>query len=157
MSIAKIGMLTGVAVASAALTLTGLAGAMAASPAAAAAAPVLGHWAKATAIPGMSALTSTSSTVSVVSCAPSADCAMSETYDDKLGNPQAWVASGHAGTWANAIGLPGSITTNGGHSEINGVSCATGNYCVAAGETSADQLSDRATVPSISLGPGSRR
>jgi hypothetical protein len=71
---------------------------------------------------------------------------MGGTYDDAHGNPQAWVASGHAGTWANAIALPGSITTNGGHSEINGVSCATGNYCVAAGETSTDQLSDRATV-----------
>jgi hypothetical protein len=147
MSIAKIRMLAGVAIAGASLTLTGLAGAVAVSPAAAAAAaPVLGHWAKAAAVPGMSALTSSSSTVSVVSCAPSADCAMGGTYDDALGNPQAWVASGHAGTWANAIALPGSITTGGGHSEINGVSCATGNYCVAVGETSTDQLSDRATV-----------
>jgi len=114
--------------------------------AAAAGAPVLGHWAKAAAVPGMSALTSSSSTVSVVSCAPSADCAMGGTYDDALGNPQAWVASGHAGTWANAIALPGFIPTKGGHSQINGVSCATGNYCVAVGETSTDQLSDRATV-----------
>jgi hypothetical protein len=94
----------------------------------------------------MSALTSSSSTVSAVSCAPSADCAIGGTYDDALGNPQAWVASGHAGTWANATALPGSITTGGGHSAINGVSCATGNYCVAVGETSTDQLSDRATV-----------
>jgi len=124
-----------------------LAGAMAAYPAAAAVAPpVLGHWAPAAPVPGLSALTKTSSTVSAVSCAPSADCAIGGTYDDKLGNPQAWVASGHAGTWANATALPGSITTNGGHSGINGVSCATGNYCVAAGETSTDQFSDRATV-----------
>ena len=147
MSIAKIRMLVGAAVAGASLTLTGLAGAVAVAPAAAAAgAPVLGHWAKAAAVPGMSALTSSSSTVSVVSCAPSADCAMGGTYDDTLGNPQAWVASGHAGTWANAIALPGFIPTKGGHSQINGVSCATGNYCVAVGETSTDQLSDRATV-----------
>ena len=97
-------------------------------------------------MPGLSALTSTSSTVSAVSCAPSADCAIAGTYDDALGNPQAWVTSGHAGAWSNAIALPGSITTGGGHSEINGVSCATGNYCVAVGETSADQFSDRATV-----------
>lgn len=140
-------MFAGVAVAGASLALTGVAGAVAVSPAAAAAGPpVLGHWAPAASVPGMSALTSTSSTVSAVSCAPSADCAIGGTYDDKLGNPQAWVASGHAGTWANAIALPGSITTNGGRSAINGVSCATGNYCVAVGETSTDQLSDRATV-----------
>ena len=124
-----------------------LAGATAACPAAAAVTPpVLGHWRQAAPVPGLSALTKTSSTVSAVSCAPSADCAIGGTYDDKLGNPQAWVASGHAGAWANAIALPGSITTGGGHSEINGVSCATGNYCVAAGETSTDQLSDRATL-----------
>jgi len=136
-----------VTVAGASLALAGATSAVAVSPAAAAVtSPVLGHWAKAAAVPGMSALTSSSSTVSAVSCAPSADCAIGGTYDDKLGNPQAWVASGHAGTWANAIALPGSITTNGGHSEINGVSCATGNYCVAVGETSTDQLSDRATV-----------
>ena len=140
-------MFASVAVAGASVALAGATGAVAASPAAAAVtSPVLGHWAKAAAVPGLSALTSTSSTVSAVSCAPSADCAIGGTYDDALGNPQAWVASGHAGTWANAIALPGSITTNGGHSEINGVSCATGNYCVAVGVTSTDQLSDRATV-----------
>jgi hypothetical protein len=140
MSIAKIRMFAGVTIAGASLALAGATSAVAVSPAAAAVTPpVLGHWAKAAAMPGLSALTSTSSTVSVVSCAPSADCAIGGTYDDKLGNPQAWVASGHAGTWANAIALPGSITTNGGHSEINGVSCAIGNYCVAVGETSTDQ------------------
>ena len=142
MAIGKIRMFAGAAVAGASLALSG----MSMYPAAAAGSPVLGHWAPAAPVPGMSALTSTSSTVSAVSCAPSADCAIGGTYDDRLGNPQAWVASGHAGTWANAIALPGSITTNGGHSGINAVSCATGNYCVAAGETSTDQFSDRATV-----------
>ena len=137
----------GVTVAGATLALIAATSAVAAYPAAAAVTPpVLGPWAKAAAVPGLSALTTTSSTVSAVSCAPSADCAIGGTYDDRLGNPQAWVASGHAGTWANAIALPGSITTNGGHSGINAVSCATGNYCVAAGETSTDQFSDRATV-----------
>jgi hypothetical protein len=140
-------MFVGVTVAGASLALVGAMSAVAAYPAAAAVtSPVLGHWAPAAPVPGLSALTSTSSTVSAVSCAPSADCAIGGTYDDKLGNPQAWVASGHAGTWANAIALPGSITTNGGHSEIHAVSCATGNYCVAVGETSTDQSSDRATV-----------
>jgi hypothetical protein len=119
---------------------------MPAYPAAAAAPPVLGHWAPAAPVPGLSALTKTSSTVSAMSCAPSADCAMGGTYFDAHGNPQAWVASGHAGTWANATALPGSITTNGGHSGINAVSCATGNYCVAVGETSTDQSDDRAIV-----------
>ena len=47
---------------------------------------------------------------------------------------------------ANATALPGSIPTNGGHSEISGVSCATGNYCVAVGETATSQFADRATV-----------
>jgi hypothetical protein len=146
MKIAKIRMLAGVAAAAASLALLGATSAVAVYPAAAAVTPpVLGHWAKAAPVPGLSALTSTRSTVSAVSCAPSADRAMGETYLDAHGNPQAWVASGHAGTWANATALLGSITTNGGHSEINGVSCATG-YCVAAGETSTDQLSDRATV-----------
>jgi len=119
--------------------------------AAAVTSPVLGHWASAAPVPGMPALTSTSSKVSAVSCAPSADCAIGGTYDDTLGNPQAWVASGHAGTWSNAIALPGSITTGGGHSEINAVSCATGNYCVSVGETSTDQFSDRATL-AVDLG-----
>jgi Bacterial Ig-like domain (group 3) len=137
----RIRVFVGATVAGASLALAGIA----MDPVAAAGPPVLGHWAKAAAVPGMSALTS-SSTVSAVSCAPSADCAMGGTYDDAHGNPQAWVASGHAGTWANAIALPGFIPTNGGHSQINGVSCATGNYCVAVGETSTDQLSDRATV-----------
>lgn len=147
MSTAKIRMFAGAAAAGASLALAGAAGAVAVYPAAAAAAPpALGHWAPAAAVPGMPALTSTGSTVSAVSCAPSADCAIGGTYDDKLGNPQAWVASGHAGTWANAIALPGSITTNGGHSAINAVSCATGNYCAAAGETATSQFADRATV-----------
>ena len=152
MRITKIRILLGAAVASASLALAGAMSAVAVYPAAAASAvPVLGHWAPAAPVPGLSALTSSSSTVSAVSCAPSADCAIGGTYDDKLGNPQAWVASGHAGTWANAIALPGSITTNGGHSEINAVSCATGNYCVAVGETSTDQFSDRATL-AVDLG-----
>ena len=147
MSIVKTRIFVAAAVAGASLALAGATGVVAVAPAAAAAAsPVLGHWAPAAPVPGLSALTTTSSTVSAVSCAPSADCAIGGTYDDAHGNPQAWVASGHAGTWANAIALPGSITTNGGHSEIDGVSCATGNYCVAVGETSTDQFSDRATV-----------
>jgi hypothetical protein len=33
-------------------------------------------------VPGMSALTTSNRTVSVVSCAPSADCALGGTYDD---------------------------------------------------------------------------
>jgi hypothetical protein len=147
MSIAKIRMLAGVAIAGASLVLAGATSVLTMRPAAAAVAPpVLGHWAKTAAVPGMPALTTTSSTVSAVSCAPSADCAMGGTYDDAHGNPQAWVASGHAGTWADATALPGSITTNGGHSGINGVSCATGNYCVAVGETAMSQFADRATV-----------
>jgi hypothetical protein len=97
-------------------------------------------------VPGLSALTTGSSLVSAASCAPSGDCAIGGTFDDALGNPQAWVASGHGGTWANATALPGSITTNGGHSGINGVSCATGNYCVAVGETATSQFADRAAV-----------
>ena len=143
MSIGKIRMFVGAAVAGASLALSG----MSMYPAAAAAgSPVLGHWAPAAPVPGMSALTSTSSTVSAVSCAPSADCAIGGTYDDALGNPQAWVASGHAGTWSKATALPGSITTGGGHSAINAVSCATGNYCVAVGETATNGSVDRATV-----------
>jgi Bacterial Ig-like domain (group 3) len=138
-------MFVGVTAAGASLALAGLVGAVAGS-AAAVTPPVLGHWALAAPVPGLSALTTTSTPVSAVSCAPSADCAIGGTYDDVHGNPQAWVASGHAGAWSNAIALPGSITTNGGHSEINAVSCATGNYCVAVGETSTDQFSDRATV-----------
>src|SRR5262252_34745 len=142
MSIGKIRMFVGAAVAGASLALSG----MSMYPAAAAGSPVLGHWAPAAPVPGMSALTSTSSTVSAVSCAPSADCAIGGTYLDTLGNPQAWVASGHAGTWSKAIALPGSITTGGGHSEINAVSCATGNYCVAVGETATNGSVERATV-----------
>jgi hypothetical protein len=43
--------------------------------------------------------------------------------------------------------LPGSITTGGGRSEINAVSCAPGgNYCVAVGETETSGSGDRATV-----------
>src|SRR5262252_2191731 len=110
MSIGKIRMFVGAAVAGASLALSG----MSMYPAAAAGSPVLGHWAPAAPVPGMSA--------------PSADCAIGGTYDDALGNPQAWVASGHAGTWSKAIALTGSITTGGGHSAINSVSCATGNY-----------------------------
>jgi hypothetical protein len=147
MGSATIRLLVGVTVAGVSLALAGATSAVAVYPAAAAVAPpVLSHWAPAAPVPGLSALTTTSSTVSAVSCAPSADCAIGGTYDDALGNPQAWVASGHAGTWSNAIALPGSITTNGGHSEINGVSCATSNYCVAVGETATSQFADRATV-----------
>ena len=142
MAIGKIRMFAGAAVAGASLALSG----MSMYPAAAAGSPVLGHWAPAAPVPGMSALTSTSSTVSAVSCAPSADCAIGGTYDDALGNPQAWVASGHAGAWSKATALPGSITTGGGHSAINAVSCTTGNYCVAVGETATNGSVDRATV-----------
>jgi hypothetical protein len=158
MRTAKIRMFAGVTAAGASFALAGAMSAMTVYPAAAAVAPpVLGHWAKATAVPGLSALTTTSSTVSAASCAPSADCAIGGNYDDKLGNPQAWVASGHAGAWANATALPGSITTNGGHSEVDAVSCATGNYCVAVGETATSQSADRGTVDVDLGGPGSRR
>src|SRR5262249_56716752 len=115
MNIAKFRMLAGVTVAGASLALAGAAGAVAASPAAAAvAAPVLSHWAKSAPVPGMSALTTTSSTVSAVSCNPSADCAIGGTYDDSLGNAQAGVARGHARTPAKATPPPRPSPTRAG-------------------------------------------
>lgn len=147
MSIARIRKTAVAAVAGASLALAGAATVVSAYPAAAAGAPpVLGHWTQAAPVPGLSALTAASSTVSAMSCAPSGDCALGGTYQDALRNPQAWVASGHDGTWANATALIGAGTADGGHSAINGISCATGNYCVAVGETTTSQSLDRATV-----------
>jgi hypothetical protein len=147
MSIARIRKIAAAAVAGASLALAGAAIVVSAYPAAAAGAPpVLGHWTQAAPVPGLSALTTASSTVSALSCAPTGDCAMGGTYQDAQRNTQAWVASGHGGTWANATALIGVGTGGGGHSAINGVSCAAGNYCVAVGETAPSQSTDRATV-----------
>jgi hypothetical protein len=147
MCIARIRKIAVAAIAGASLALAEAATVVWAYPAAAAGAPpVLGHWTQAAPVPGLSALTTASSTVSAMSCAPSGDCAMAGTYQDALRNTQAWVASGHNGTWANATALIGVGTDGGGHSAINGVSCATGNYCVAVGETAPSQSSERATV-----------
>ena len=122
-------------VAGASLALAGATSAVAVYPAAAAVAPpVLSHWAPAAPVPGLSALTTTSSTVSAVSCATSADCAIGGTYDDALGNPQAWVASGHAGTWQNAAPVPGIAALDAGHfADLQAVSCPSPGNCAARG------------------------
>jgi len=109
---------------------------------------VLGHWGNAIPMPGATALTKVTTWINAVSCAPSGDCALGGEYsDDTLGDGQAFVATAQNGTWGNAVKLPGTVgvTTNGGHSEVNAVSCATA-YCVAAGELATGPINARAFV-----------
>jgi Bacterial Ig-like domain (group 3) len=97
---------------------------------------VLGQWGNAAPMPGAAALSSGNTSIWTVSCASTGDCVLGGNYDDAHGNGQAFVASGHNGTWGNAIKLPGTVgvTTNGGNSEVDSVSCApAGGYCVAGG------------------------
>jgi hypothetical protein len=96
----------------------------------------LGHWANATPMPGAAALSTRNTSIWTVSCANTGDCALGGNYDDAHGNGQAFVATGHNGTWGTAVKLPGTdgVTTNGGNSEVDSVSCApAGGYCAAGG------------------------
>lgn len=113
--------------------------------------PAAGHWATAAPVPGVAALNKNGhATTTGLSCAPSADCAIAGSYTDSFGQPQAWVADGHAGIWGTATPLPGTTdaTSDGGHSEVTSLSCVSGIYCAAAGDlaTGPAQQSQRAMV-----------
>jgi hypothetical protein len=133
---------------SASLVLSGAASATA-QPAATKPNPaaVLGHWGKAIPVPGGTALTKVTTWINAVSCTPAGLCALVGEYSgDTLGDGQAFVATGHNGTWGKAIKLPGTagVTTNGGHSEVSAVSCAAGGYCAAAGGLATGPANGRA-------------
>jgi hypothetical protein len=104
-----------------------------------------GVWGKATELPGVSALSNTSSLVSI-SCASVGNCAA--TGDDNSG-PGVFVAAETNGLWGNATQLPGlSALASSNLSHALSISCAKASTICAIGGYYDDGSATRAFVTS---------
>jgi hypothetical protein len=90
------------------------------------------RWAKAIAVPGLSALnTGEDAGVTSVSCTSAGNCAAGGGY---AGHGQAFVAAERNGSWGKAIALPGMGALNTrGDAGISEVSCGSAGNCAAGG------------------------
>jgi hypothetical protein len=94
-----------------------------------------GTWRTATNVPGLAALNTGGSAVTVsVSCASAGNCGAGGGYTDSSGHGQAFVVSEVNGTWRTATRLPGVAALNaGGNAQVTAVSCASAGDCGAVG------------------------
>jgi hypothetical protein len=94
-----------------------------------------GVWGDAIQVPGSGTLNKHGTVgYGFVSCASAGNCAAVGGYIDGSFHYQAFVVSERAGTWGNAIRMPGSATLNvGGNAAIFSPSCATAGNCSAGG------------------------
>jgi hypothetical protein len=94
-----------------------------------------GTWGDAIEVPGIAALNiGRDSGVGSVSCASAGNCAAVGDYADSANHSQAFVVSESAGTWGNAIELPGTAALNtGGDAQVHAVSCRSAGNCAAGG------------------------
>ena len=99
-----------------------------------------GRWRRAVEVPGLKALGTGGSQVSVVSCAAPGYCAAGGYYGNHSKNPyevitgRGFVASERGGRWHRAVQVPGLGALNtGGNAEVRSVSCASRGYCAAVG------------------------
>jgi hypothetical protein len=71
--------------------------------------------------------------IASVTCPSAGNCAIGGYYTDTHGSRQAFVATEKKGVWNNAREVAGSLN-NGGHAQINSISCASAGNCVAVGQ-----------------------
>jgi hypothetical protein len=96
---------------------------------------VHGTWGRAIEVPGTAALNGGGyDVIFSVSCGSAGYCSAGGFYTDGSGHQQVFVVSQVRGTWGRAIEAPGTAALNGGGlAQIDGVSCARGGDCSAAG------------------------
>jgi hypothetical protein len=93
-------------------------------------------WGKAIQVPGIAALNSAGDAETTsVSCATSGNCSAGGFYTATgQVTQQAFVVTQTAGTWGQAVEVPGSAALNaGGLAEVNSVSCASAGNCAVGG------------------------
>ncbi len=93
-------------------------------------------WGAALEIPGTAGLNAGGNDeVDGVSCASPGNCGAGGFYTDGAGHQQLWVSSEIAGTWSNAIEIPGtSILNTGATASFNSISCPSAGNCTAVGD-----------------------
>jgi hypothetical protein len=103
-----------------------------------------GTWGQAIEVPGLGALNAGNvASVLSVSCGSAGDCSAGGEFTDATGAVQAFVVNESAGTWGNAVELPGTAALNvGGEAFVVSVSCASSGACGLGGEyTDANKVS----------------
>ena len=97
-----------------------------------------GTWGQAIAVPGLGALNSGGLVVMTsVSCAAADNCTAGGSYTDGAQNEQGFVVTQTAGTWSQAIEVPGlAALDSGGSARVYSVSCASAGNCTAVGSYS---------------------
>ena len=95
-----------------------------------------GTWGTPQAIPGLTALNvGLRAYVFGLSCASPGNCAVSGEYTDASFHFRAYVADEHAGTWDQAIQVPGTATLDTGrYASSTAISCTAPGDCTLAGE-----------------------
>ena len=96
-----------------------------------------GTWGQAIPVPGLAALNSGGyAYVTSISCASAGNCTAGGTYRDSSKDGQSFVVTQTAGTWGQAIEVPGTAALNAGGGVLAGVasvSCASAGNCTALG------------------------
>ncbi len=93
-----------------------------------------GRWHDAVAIRGSITFGEPSAGDLSISCPSAGNCAVSGSYFDRSGHPQAFVVREVRGTWRTAIEVPGTASLNrGGFAQVNSVSCASPGNCAVVG------------------------
>jgi len=95
-----------------------------------------GVWGTALEIPGTASLnTGGQAAVTSLSCVSVGNCSAGGAYAPSASTFQAFVTTEVAGTWSNAIEVPGSGTLNqGGSASVYSISCTTDGSCAVAGQ-----------------------
>jgi hypothetical protein len=98
-----------------------------------------GSWGQAIEVPGLGALNQgDGAAVLAVSCAAAGNCAAGGYYTDSSGNEQGFVADRQAGSWGQAIEVPGlgalNETNNDPLAYVGSLSCASPGNCLAGGD-----------------------
>ncbi|MDA8319048.1 MAG: Ig-like domain-containing protein [Actinomycetota bacterium] len=95
-----------------------------------------GVWGTPQAIPGLAALNvGLLADVAGLSCATPGNCAVSGSYADASFHSRAFVADEHAGTWGQAIQVPGTAALDTGHyATSTALSCSAPGDCAMSGQ-----------------------
>ena len=95
-----------------------------------------GTWGAAQLVTGLARLDSTRrSQVDAVSCAAAGTCVIGGYYTDSKGRRQSFVANEAAGTWHDALAVPGVNALNvKGSAEVDAVDCSIAGDCTAVGD-----------------------
>src|SRR3954447_27025615 len=95
---------------------------------------VSGRWRQAVEVPGTATLNAGGAgQVSTVSCPSAGNCSAAGRCTDSGGQLQVFVVARNAGTWGNAIPVPGLATLNHGDALVYSISCPSAGNCSAGG------------------------